>query len=93
MADIFLTCLTRGWEPLCNSCCNQQCDQPIHAINVDIFITPEDRKRLAFALANLYGVQQLHIASIPRAAVPDMHQLHMDDCQVVYECSQYQPRP
>jgi hypothetical protein len=70
-----------------------QCDRPVHAIDVDIFIIPEDRERFAFALADVHGVQQLHVASIPREAGPELHQLHMDDCQVVYECSQNQPRP
>jgi hypothetical protein len=92
MSDIFLTCLTRGWEPLCNSCCNRESEQPTHAIDVDELITPEERKRFAFTLAKLHGVQHLHIASVPRGAVADLHQLHTDDCQVVYECAQYQPR-
>jgi hypothetical protein len=59
---------------------------------VDELITPEERKRFAFALANLHGVQHLHIASAPRGEVVDVHELHMDDCQVVYECPQYKPR-
>ena len=92
MADVFLTCLTRGYEPLCNSCCNQTCDQPIHAIDVDDLITPEERKRFAFALADLHGVKHLHVHSVPRGEDVDPRQLHMDDCQVVYECPIYQPR-
>jgi hypothetical protein len=56
-------------------------------------ITPDERKRFAFALADLHGVKHLHVASVPRGTVADPHQLHMDDCQVVYECSMYKPRP
>jgi hypothetical protein len=31
-------------------------------------------------------------ASVPRGEAVDPRQLHMDDCQVVYECSSYKPR-
>ena len=68
------------------------CDQPIHVIDIDDLITPEERKRFAFALADLHGVYHLHVQSVPRGDAVDPRQLHMDDCQVVYECSQYQPR-
>jgi hypothetical protein len=89
IADIFLTCITWGWAPLCNSCCDRACAQPIQAIDVDELITPEQRKRFAFALANM-GVQRLHVAPVPRGGAAHPHQLRMDDCQVVYEGSIYQ---
>ena len=54
-------------------------------------ITPEERKRFALALANLHGVQHFHVCSVPRGDAVDPRQLHMDDCPVVYGCSQYQP--
>jgi hypothetical protein len=92
MAALFLTCLTCGWEPLGNSCCNQECDQPIHAIDVEHLISPEARQRLALALAHLHGLQQLHVAAVPRGEPVGARQLRMDDCQVVYECAMYQPR-
>ena len=55
-------------------------------------ISPEERKRFAFALGNLHGIQQLHVASVPRGEPVNTGQLRMDDCQVVYECPMYQPR-
>jgi hypothetical protein len=38
-------------------------------------------------------VSHLHVQAVPRGQAVEPRQLHMDDCQVVYECSQYQPRP
>ena len=43
-------------------------------------------------LAQIHGVQLLHVAAVPRGGTADPNQLRMDDCQVVYECPIYQPR-
>jgi hypothetical protein len=53
---------------------------------------PAERQRFAFALANLHGIQHLHVAAIPRGEAVDPRRLRLDDCQVVYECSMYKPR-
>ena len=65
----------------------------MHAIGVDELITLEERKRFAFALESVRGVQHLHVAAVPRGGAADPRRLRLDDCQVVYECSIYQPCP
>jgi hypothetical protein len=61
-------------------------------VDVDQLISPAERQRFAFALGNLHGIQQLHVASVPRGELADISRLRMDDCQVVFECPMYQPR-
>ncbi len=92
MADLFLTWLTRSWEPLCHSWCNEEGDQPIRATDVDRLISPEERRRFACALANLPGIRRLHVAAVPRREPLGARPLRVDACQVVYECSWYRPR-
>jgi hypothetical protein len=89
--------ICQGWEKeperFTVNPCHHTLGLNIHAIDVDELITPEERKRFAFALANLNGIQHLHVASVPRGEVVRVHQLQLDDCLVVYECTQYKPRP
>ena len=92
MADVFSTCLTRGWEPPCNSCCHHTRDQPIHALDVGQLISAGERQRFAFALADLHGIQRPHAASVPREQPTEFGHLRTDDCQVVSECPMHQPR-
>jgi hypothetical protein len=92
MSELFPTYLTRVCEPLCNSCCKQEGERSIHMTDVDERLTPEERKRFACVLAELHGLQHVHIACIPWDEVANLHQLHMDDGQAVYQCTRLQPQ-